>query len=105
MCVVSNIGDSWKDQFPERWPDFVPYIPKVDQPDIQPFCPTPTGPSQSDFDDLKKEVEELKKLLKAAKAYDEATGQPHCEMNEKVDLIKRVAKMVGVNLEDVFDHS
>jgi hypothetical protein len=52
--------------------------------------PTGYGPHEkswivdrTEFESLKQEVEELKKLLKAAKAYDEATGQPNCEMRER----------------------
>lgn len=58
--------------------------------------------SREEFDALRCEVEELKALLLAAKAFDEATGQPDCEMDEKVELIKRVAEAVGVDLEDLF---
>ncbi len=46
----------------------------------------------------------MKKLLQAAKRFDEATGQPHCEIDEKVRLIKEIAKLVGVELGDVFEH-
>lgn len=90
MCMVSNIGDQWKDRFPDKWPNFQPQI-------------WPTGVSQTEFDALKKEVEELKKLLKAAADFDKATGQPHCEMDDKVNIIKQIAKLVGVDLEDIFD--
>lgn len=26
MCIVSNIGDAWKDDFSKRWPHVYPYI-------------------------------------------------------------------------------
>lgn len=92
MCMVSNIGDGWKDQFPHKWPQF-PFQPPYVPPQI----------SREDFEALKREVEELKKLLEAAKAFDKATGQHHCEMDEKVKLIKEIAKIVGVDLGDVFE--
>lgn len=96
--MVSNIGDGWKDQFPEKWPQFIPQVPSEhNKIIIQP------GVSQSEFDALRKEVEELKKLLIAAKDFDKATGQPHCEMDEKVKLIKEIAKLVGVDLGGVFE--
>lgn len=91
MCMVSNIGDKWK----QGWPD-------------NPLNPWPNGLlpnsaiSRSEFDALKQEIEELKKLLRAAKLYDDATGQPECQMDEKVDLIKKLAKIVGVDLDEVF---
>ncbi len=86
MCMVSAIGDNFKDNFPNKWPDFTPHTI-----------------TRLEFDKLKQEVEELKKLLQAAKAFDKATGQHHCEMDEKVKLIKEIAKIVGVDLGDVFD--
>lgn len=97
MCIVSKVSDNFRNTLPYRFP-WVPTEP----------MPHPTPPyipphvSRAEFDKLRKEVEELKELLKAAKRYDEATGQPDCEVAEKVDLIKRIAKLVGVDMEDVF---
>ena len=109
MCTVSNIGDGYRDNFPPRWPNVpvwpqqptgVPYPP---QPNIVPD-PTVYAPlvSKQEFDALKKEVEELKQLLKAAKKFDEETGQPDCHMDDKVEFIKKLAEYVGVDLEDIF---
>lgn len=100
MCVVSNIGTGWAEDFPQRYPWAPPFLP--------PVAPAPvtiitTGVDQEEFDRLKQEVEELKKLLAAAKEFDAATGQRDCEMDEKVALIKRVAEYVGVDLQDVFE--
>ncbi len=95
MCTVSFIGDQWAKSVPERYPS----IPFDSQPTYT-YFPSPT---REEFDALKKEVEALKELLKAAKIYDEATGQPDCEVDEKVELVKRVAEMVGVDLEDLFE--
>lgn len=91
--MVSNVGDGWAEKFPDKYPQFHP-------PHIY-----PAGVSQSDFDALRKEVKELKELLKAAKKFDAATGQPDCEMDEKVKLIKAIAKLVGVDLGEVFGKS
>ena len=92
MCMVSNLGTGYGDTFPERWPS----IPIPPQPVYEPAI------SREEFEALRREIEELKKLLRAAKDFDEATGQPDCEMDEKVELIKRVAELVGVDLEDLF---
>lgn len=89
------MGDDYQRTFPDRWPDFP----------VQPYVPyTPPEPdvSRKEFDDLRKEVKELVKLLKAGKAYDEATGQADCEMEEKVEFIKRLADYLDVDLEDLF---
>jgi hypothetical protein len=88
---MSNIGDVWAEKFPDKWPHFNPpptYIP-IQIPNWE-------------IEALRKEVAELRKLLKAAKEFDSATGQPDCEMEQKVKLIKDIARLVGVNMEDVF---
>ncbi|VDM10415.1 unnamed protein product [Wuchereria bancrofti] len=72
-------------------------------PPIQPdFWSIPWATKQ-EFEQLKKEVEDMKKLLIRAKEYDEKTGQPDCEMEEKVALLKKVAELVGVDLSEIFD--
>lgn len=90
MCIVSMIGDGYRDQFNYRWPS------------INVGTTIPTDVTRGEFEALKKEVLELKELLKAAKKFDENTGQPNCEMDDKVRLIKEIAQLVGVNMSDVF---
>jgi len=110
MCVVSNIGDSWRVVFPERYPWYPldPYVPMPSPMIPDPVDPSPsrtktvTHPTQEEFDALKHEIEELKLLLKAAKRFDEETKQADCELDEKVALIKSVAAAVGVDMNDVF---
>lgn len=58
--------------------------------------------SRTEFDALKKEVEEMKILLQRAKEYDEKNNEPNCEIDEKVAVLKKVAELVGVNLDDIF---
>lgn len=97
MCVVSMVGD----RYTERWPWAT-----------TPIYPAPnTGAgtttnypavSKAEFDALKRDVEEMKELLKAAKAIDVALGEPDCEQDEKLAVLRRVAELVGVDLEDVF---
>lgn len=97
MCVVSNIGDNYRDNFQPRWPN-VPIQPNYVPSQTRPLLPV----SREEFEALKKEVEELKVLLKAAKKFDEQTNQPDCHMDDKVDFIKKLAQYVGVDLEDIF---
>ena len=98
--MVSNIGDNWKETFPQKWPNFNPPPDDPPNPIVWPVAlPQVT---RQEFDALKAEIEALKILLQAAKKFDDSTGQPHCEMDEKVELIKRIAKLVGVELGDVF---
>ena len=101
MCTVSNIGSGWGGTFPGRYPWIQPYV----QPVAPPIPVVIPGVSLDEFNRLKKEVEQLRRLLAAAKAFDAATGQPDCEMDEKVALIKRVAEYVGVDLGDVLEEN
>lgn len=98
MCIVSMIGDQWGRDFHRRYPDLLDRT-------SYPFG-TPAH-LQNNFDPeiikLRKEVEELKKLLLAAKVYDKETGQPECQVDEKVASIKAVAKALGVDMKGVFE--
>jgi hypothetical protein len=58
--------------------------------------------SRAEFDQLKREVDAMKELLIKAKAYDQRNGEPDCEMAEKVRILREVAKLVGVDLAEVF---
>ena len=95
MCVVSMVGDhyndKWKDkQFPKEW----------QWPNMYP--PLNNSVSKEEFETLRKEVLEMKALLLRAIEYDKRNNEPACEMEEKVALLKKVAELVGISLEDVF---
>lgn len=94
MCVTSMVGDHYREKF-TPWP----------YPDYPPAVPMHIGPTRTEFDALKRDVLEMKELLKRAKKYDEDNGEPECEMDEKMDLLRKVAKMVGVDLDDVIGPS
>lgn len=102
MCVVSMVGDHYRDKwmpkFPDMpsWPDYVPHPGKFEP--LEPFIPAIT---RQEFDQLKRDVEEMKALLKRAKEYDERNNEPDCEVEEKMALLRKVARMVGVDLDDV----
>lgn len=105
MCTISMISD----HFHEKW------VPDIYHPQTVPFPQTVPVPSKTiqdivdalapvtrqEFDQLKHDVEEMKALLIRAKLYDEENDQPDCQMEEKVDLLRRVAELVGVSLEDI----
>lgn len=109
MCVVSNIGDYGRQTIPPRYPWVYPHI----QPWVDPESPWNPGktigwpghnqPTTEQFDALKQEVEALKKLLQAGKEYDETTGQAECETADKVAVLRKIAELVGVDLEDVLN--
>ena len=92
MCAVSAIGDDFRDR---DW-STRPWI------NTAPTSGSWANVSRFEFDALKAEVEQLKRDLIEAKRYDEETGQPDCEMEDKVAFIKQIAEAVGVDLEEVF---
>lgn len=57
--------------------------------------------SKLEFDQLKKEVIEMKELLRKAKIYDEENNEPDCEIETKMNFLREIAKLVGVELDDV----
>lgn len=114
MCVVSMIGDDWRRSFPQKYPWWPAVNPDSSGGDkIIPSTEFNFNITREEFEKLKieheekiktlkAEVEALKELLKAAKIYDEKTGQPDCEVDEKVNLIKKIAELLDVNMDDVF---
>lgn len=57
--------------------------------------------SRAEFDELKRQVSEMAELLKRAKAYDEKNNEPECELEEKVAILRKVAKLVGVDISAI----
>jgi hypothetical protein len=92
MCTVSNVGDfygsKWLQDYPWTMPTTVTVIP--------------VEVTRAEFDALRAEVEECKELVLAAKRIDAALGEPNCEMDEKVALLKRVAELVGIDMSELF---
>lgn len=87
MCTVSMVGDHYSETFPQRY-EWMKVTP----------IELPTEVSREEFERLKADVEDMKSLLERAKEYDERTGQPNCEMEEKMRLLREIAKAVGVEL-------
>lgn len=85
------IADHWIDKWNQP-----PYNPVettiVTIPTVFPE-PTVVSPLTQD------EINELRELLRKAKEYDEKTGQKECELESKKELLRQMAKDMGVNLE------
>lgn len=96
MCTFSYVADYANTNLPNRHP----WLVSGGLPDQYVYVP-PISPTQQQFDDLKKEVEELKKLLLAAKEFDDKTGQHECEQEEKIKFLRQLSKFVGVDYESV----
>lgn len=88
MCAVSMVLDHYQDKWNDPLRHWV-------------FNPSPFEVSREEFEALKKEVLEMKELLKRAKKYDADNNQPDCEIDEKVALVRKVAELVGVDLDDI----
>ncbi len=97
MCAVSMIADDWNRT---TLPNYISNIPT--NPLDQVVITLPSDITRFEFDELKKEVENLKRLLINAKEIDEVTGQKDCEKEEKVAMIKKIAELVGVDLSEIF---
>lgn len=98
MCASSMIMDHYQEKWSDRMllPSGVPNPSSVT---ARLWPPTPIDPGE--FFRLKAEVEEMKALLKRALEYDKRTGQPHCEVEDKVAFVKKVAEIVGVDLSEL----
>lgn len=101
MCAVSMVTDYWKKNDQWKYGDIYPGI-NTGQP-VTTGGLTYNPPTRAEFEQLRKEMMELKELLKSAKAYDEATNQPKCEKEENVKVLKKVAEALGVELNDIFE--
>jgi hypothetical protein len=99
--VMDHYKDKWTDN---DWikPTF-PTVPYPTSPGtgITGFPPAVINPAatKEDIDALKKDLEELKSLVKRALKYDEENGEPECETEAKVAIIKSVADALGVEIE------
>lgn len=78
MCAVSMVLDHYDDEFKRKWP-FYPSKP-IPVDDIQP---------------LKDRVDELERLIKKARKYDEDNNQKDCPDHEKLKLIDKLEKITG----------
>lgn len=93
MCTVSMIGDHYREHFPQQYPWIQTTGTNIN---------LSNAPTREEFEALRRAVEDMKSLLIRAKIYDEENGEPDCEMEEKVEMLKRIAEMVGVDLYEVF---
>lgn len=92
MCVASMVGDTYGRRFNEDpWKDLIGR--KENNQTI----------TRAEFDALKKEVQEMGRLLKNAIEIDKKTGQPDCQHDDKMSLLRRIAEAVGVNLDEVIN--
>jgi len=92
MCVVSMVSDHWTRNPPGQWPGHWP-----------PEQSTLPGLDKLTIELLRAEIERLKKELEEARAQDIKDNNPDCHMEDKVAIIKGLAKALGVDLGKVFE--
>lgn len=97
MCVVSNLGD----QARKDWQPWTAPVPGT-FPNVQPGITLQPGITRAEFENLKTDVEEMHRLLLAAKEIDKRLGLADCEMEDKVEFLKKFAELLEVDLSDVF---
>ena len=95
MCVLSVVIDDQS----RRWRDQYPWVDTTSSGNVT----ITTGVSKEEFEKLKREVEALRKLVEAAREFDADTGQPDCESDDKIALLKKIADALGVDISFVED--
>jgi hypothetical protein len=91
MCVVSMVGDHFQD----KWNQY-PYVDLLNKAQLGNI-------TRWEFEELKKEVKEMKDLLVKAKIYDNQHNEPDCEIEDKMKFLKECAKLVGIDLNDILN--
>jgi len=89
------VGDHYNEWYPNTFPNVFPKWPIDEGTRITEFV------TKQEFEALKRTVEEMRELLARAIKYDEDNHEPHCEVEEKMALLRRVAEAVGISLDDV----
>lgn len=101
MCVVSNIGDNYQrnDGWPWRPVNPWPPLPEIDKAIPQDFRPIwEDAVKDKKIADLEDRIKALEELIRKGKEFDAATGQPDCELDEKYELLRKIAKEMGVEI-------
>ena len=86
MCVVSMVMDHYRD----KWE------PYVQQPTVWPVVIGKIPPTIT-----AEEVAEFRRLLERAREYDKRMGQPDCEVDDKRQILKRIAAALGIDISFV----
>jgi len=94
MCVVSMIMDHYYDEWWRRYRN--PTLPPVTIP-VFPYTPQPLPQPMP----TQQELDEFRRLLDRARKYDKDNGEPDCELEQKRQKLKGMAKELGVDISFV----
>lgn len=91
------IGDYYRTSIPQQWG----WTDKIHvQPAPEPFQ-VPDYVTKKELDELKKEMQQVKELLKRAKDYDAKNNEKDCEVEEKMEFLRKVAGLVGIDFDEL----
>lgn len=95
MCVVSMIMDHYGDEW-DRRPNWYPVSPvwPAEPADLQKIMDQLNEPKVKPITD--EEIEEFRRLLARAREYDKRNNEPNCEMEEKKQKLRALAKELGI---------
>lgn len=89
MCVYSMVSD----HFIDKWRD------RINESPFAPYQPAPaTFPINLEPRITDEEIREFRKLLERAREYDRKNNEPECELEEKKETLKELAKQLGVEI-------
>ena len=108
MCVVSMIMDhydhKWRPYYPGAPIDPEPWKRPWERP-YEPVPPLPPIPkpqvTPEDIEDIRRDLEEMKKLIKRAKKYDRENNEPDCESDDKIERLRKIADAVGIDFDEI----
>jgi hypothetical protein len=86
--VADFYYDKWKQLETPPWTQPQPIFPYQ----LVPNAPAPKIPTQE-------EIDEFYKLLERAKEYDKKNNEPHCELEEKKELLRALALKLGIEIK------
>lgn len=102
MCVYSMVIDGTLENWRKNYPNIQPWNP----PETYPFAGTASNifepmATKEELDLLRRDFEDFKTLVKKAIEYDKRSNQPNCESEDKLELVKNIAKLIGVDIADI----
>lgn len=80
--IMDDYKEDWTNRYP-GWQTTTHYPPAFDQ---------------SAIDDMKKDIERLKRQVEAAKEYDIRNNEPECGLEEKRKVLQDIAKVFNLEI-------
>lgn len=93
MCMVSNVIDHYSDKWripPQPFAPLTPWSPEEAKKKFEEMI------DKADREQLKKEIEEFREILKRAREYDRKMQREGCEMEEKMAKLREAAAELGI---------